>query len=177
MKLKILPKLKKRSLDINVWNYLEDYSKNKKKILNIVDKVFKSGNLILSSEVKKFEDNFSKSIGSCYGIGVNSGTDALQIALMAIGIEKNDEVITVSNTAVPTVSAIVSCCARPVFVDINEKDFLINTNLIENKINKRTKAIIPVNLYGQSANLENIIKISKVISLLSLIFVFPFFQY
>ena len=80
---------------------------------------------------------------------------------MAVGIEKNDEVITVSNTAVPTVSAIVSCCARPVFVDINEKDFLINTDLIENKINKRTKAIIPVNLYGQSANLENIIKISK----------------
>lgn len=161
MKLKILPKLKKRSLDINVWNYLEDYSKNKKKILNIVDKVFKSGNLILSSEVKKFENNFSKSIGSCYGIGVNSGTDALQIALMAVGIEKNDEVITVSNTAVPTISAIVSCSARPVFVDINEKDFLINTDLIENKINKRTKVIIPVNLYGQSANLENIIKISK----------------
>ena len=161
MKLKILPKLKKRSLDINVWNYLEDYSKNKKKILNIVDKVFKSGNLILSNEVKNFEDNFSETIGNCYGIGVNSGTDALQIALMAVGIEKNDEVITVSNTAVPTVSAIVSCSARPVFVDINEKDFLINTNLIENKINKRTKAIIPVNLYGQSANLENIIKISK----------------
>ena len=161
MKLNILPKLKKRSLDISVWNYLENYSINKKKILKIVDKVFKSGNLILSNEVKKFEDNFSKTIRTSYGIGVNSGTDALQIALMAIGIEKNDEVITVSNTAVPTVSAIVSCSARPVFVDINEKDFLINTNLIENKINKRTKAIIPVNLYGQSANLENIIKISK----------------
>ncbi len=161
MKLKILPKLKKKSLNINVWDYLKDYSKNKKKILNIVDKVFKSGNLILSNEVKNFEDNFSETIGNCYGIGVNSGTDALQIALMAVGIEKNDEVITVSNTAVPTVSAIVSCSARPVFVDINEKDFLINTNLIENKINKRTKAIIPVNLYGQSANLENIIKISK----------------
>ena len=58
MKLKILPKLKKRSLDINVWNYLEDYSKNKKKILNIVDKVFKSGNLILSSEVKNLKTIF-----------------------------------------------------------------------------------------------------------------------
>ena len=161
MKLKPSQKLKKKSLNINVWNYLEDYSKNKKNILNIVNKVFKSGNLILSNEVRNFENNFSKTIGNLYGIGVNSGTDALQIALMAIGIEKNDEVITVSNTAVPTVSAIVSCNAKPVFVDINEKDFLINTGLIEEKINKKTKAIIPVNLYGQSANFEEIIKISK----------------
>lgn len=80
---------------------------------------------------------------------------------MSLGIGKNDEVITVSNTAVPTVSAIVSCNAKPVFVDINENDFLINTNLIEEKISKKTKAIIPVNLYGQSANFNEIIKISK----------------
>lgn len=159
--MKILPKLKKKKSKINVWNYLEDYSKNRKKILEIVNKVFNSGNLILSNEVKKFENNFSRSTGNLYGIGVNSGTDALIIALMAIGVKKNDEIITVSNTAVPTVSAIVSCFAKPVFVDINEKDFLINTNLIEEKINKKTKAIIPVNLYGQSANFEEIIKISK----------------
>lgn len=159
--MKILPKLKKKSLKVSVWNYLEYYSKNKKKILNIVNKVFKSGNLILSNEVRKFENNFSKTINNYYGIGVNSGTDALQISLMSLGIKQDDEVITVSNTAVPTVSAIVSCNAKPVFVDINEKDFLINTDLIEEKINKKTKAIIPVNLYGQSANFEEIIKISK----------------
>ncbi len=159
--MKILPKLKKKSLKIKVWDYLEDYSKNKKKILSIVNKVFESGNLILSSEVRKFENNFSKTVRNSYGIGVNSGTDALQIALMSLGIKNNDEVITVSNTAVPTVSAIVSCNAKPVFVDVNESDFLINTNLIEEKINKKTRAIIPVNLYGQSANFEEIIKISK----------------
>lgn len=159
--MKILPKLKKKSLKVSVWNYLEDYSKNKKKILNIVNKVFKSGNLILSNEVRKFENNFSKTINNYYGIGVNSGTDALQISLMSLGIKQDDEVITVSNTAVPTVSAIVSCNAKPVFVDINEKDFLINTDLIEEKINNKTKAIIPVNLYGQSANFDEIIKISK----------------
>ena len=159
MKLKTSQKLKKKSLNINVWNYLEDYSKNKKNILNIVNKVFKSGNLILSNEVRHFENNFSKTIGNLYGIGVNSGTDALQIALMAIGIEKNDEVITVSNTAVPTVSAIVSCNAKPVFVDINENDFLINTDLIEEQINKKTKAIIPVNLYGQLLKFQKNIKL------------------
>lgn len=146
---------------IFVWSYLEDYSKNKKKILDLIDKVFQSGSLILSKEVTNFEKNFSKFTNNKYGIGVNSGTDALQIALMAIGIKKDDEVITVSNTAVPTVSAIVACNAKPVFIDINKQDFLINTSLIEEKINKRTKAIIPVNLYGQSANFEKIKKISQ----------------
>ena len=158
--MKTLRKLKINSSKINVWNYLEDYYNNKKKILKIIDKVFKSGNLILSTEVQNFEKNFSKFTGNSYGIGVNSGTDALQIALMSIGIQKDDEVITVSNTAVPTISAIVSCNAKPVFVDINESDFLINTNLIEEKINKKTKAIIPVNLYGQCANYQEITKIS-----------------
>ena len=158
-KLKKLQKLKKNSPKIFVWNYLEDYKKNKRQILNITSKVFGSGNLILSKEVLNFENNFSKFTQNKFGIGVNSGTDALQIALMSIGIKKGDEVLTVSNTAVPTVSAIVSCNAKPVFIDVNEKDFLINTSLIEKKITKKTKAIIPVNLYGQSANYKEIRKI------------------
>ena len=156
-----LLKSKKKFPKIFVWSYLEDYKKNKEKILKISDRVFGSGNLILSKEVLNFENNFSKFTNSNYGIGVNSGTDAIQIALMSIGIKRGDEVLTVSNTAVPTVSAIISCNARPVFVDVNEEDFLINTKLIEKKITKRTKAIIPVNLYGQSANYESIKKISK----------------
>jgi aminotransferase EvaB len=157
----MLKKSKKNYSKINVWDYLENYHKNKKIILDIVDKVFKSGNLILSKQVQRFENNFSKFTGNSFGIGVNSGTDALQIALMSLGIQRDDEIITVSNTAVPTVSAIISCNAKPIFVDINENDFLINTELIEEKINKRTKAIIPVNLYGQSANYEKIFKIAK----------------
>jgi aminotransferase EvaB len=161
MKLKQLQKSKKSSPKIFVWSYLEDYKKNKKKILEITDRVFSSGNLILSKEVINFENNFSNFTNNNFGVGVNSGTDALQIALMSIGIKKNDEVITVSNTAVPTVSAIISCNAKPIFVDVNENDFLMNALLIEQKITKKTKAIIPVNLYGQSANYELINKISK----------------
>jgi aminotransferase EvaB len=111
--------------------------------------------------VINFENNFSNFTNNNFGVGVNSGTDALQIALMSIGIKKDDEVITVSNTAVPTVSAIISCNARPIFIDVNENDFLMNASLIEQKITKKTKAIIPVNLYGQSANYELINKISK----------------
>ncbi len=159
--MKILPKLQKKFPKVFVWSYLESYKKNKKKILSLIDKVFQSGNLILSKEVLNFEKNFSTFTQNNYGIGVNSGTDALMIALMSIGVKKNDEIITVSNTAVPTVSAIAACNARPIFVDINPQDYLINTDLIEKKITKKTKAIIPVNLYGQSANYEKIRKISK----------------
>ncbi len=149
------------SSKIVVWNYLQNYKKNRKNILSIVDKVLQSGQLILSKEVENFENNFAKFTKNNFGIGVNSGTDALQIALMAIGVKQNDEVITVSNTAVPTVSAIVACGAKPIYVDINEKDFLIDISLIEEKISNKTKAIIPVNLYGQSANYEAINKIAK----------------
>ena len=159
--MKQLPKLQKKSPKVFVWSYLEDYKKNKKKILNLIDQVFQSGNLILSKEVSNFEENFSKFTNNKFGIGVNSGTDALMIALMAIGIKERDEVITVSNTAVPTVSAIVACNAKPVFVDINKDDFLMNPTLIEEKITKNTRAIIPVNLYGQSANYDEIKKIIK----------------
>ena len=161
MKLKKLQKLENKFPDIFVWTYLDEYKKHRQKILKLVDNVFKSGNLILGNKVKQFENNFANYTNNKYGIGVNSGTDAIQIALMANKIRQGDEVITVSNTAVPTVSAIVSCNAKPVFVDVNENDFLINCDLIENKINKKTKAIIPVNLYGQSADYDKINKIAK----------------
>lgn len=150
-----------KSSKIFVWNYLEEYRHNKNSILKIVDKVFQSGQLILSNEVANFENNFAKYTNTKFAVGVNSGTDALQIALMAIGIKQNDEVITVSNTAVPTVCAIVSCGAKPIYVDINKNDYLIDCSLIEKKISKKTKAIIPVNLYGQSANYFAINKIAK----------------
>lgn len=161
MKLNKLKKSKKKFPKIVVWKYIENYKINRKQILGLVDNVFKSGQLILSKEVENFEKRFASFTNNKFAIGVNSGTDALQIALMSIGIKKNDEVITVSNTAVPTISAIVSCGAIPIFVDINENDYLMNTSLIEEKITRKTKAIIPVNLYGQSANYEKINQIAK----------------
>ena len=119
---------------IDVWSYIEEYKKLRSKILNSVDKVFKSGQLILGNQVFNLEKKFSKYTSNQYGVGVNSGTDALQIILMALDIEKDDEIITTSNTAVPTVSAIVSSGAKPVFVDINDHDFLIDCEKIEKKI-------------------------------------------
>ena len=148
-------------MKIKVWDYLEEYRLLKPQILQVVNKVFSSGQLILGPNVKHFEKNFSKFINVKHGIGVNSGTDAIQISLMAANIKKDDEIITTSNTAVPTVSAIVSSGAKPVFVDIKQDDFLIDTKKIEEKITKRTKAIIPINLYGQCADYDNILKIAK----------------
>ena len=150
----------KKKIKINVWTYLDEYNLYQKQIISIVNKVFKSGNLILGKELEKFEKNFSKYIGKKYAIGVNSGTDAILIGLMSLGVKKNDEVITVSNTAVPTVSAIVSAGAIPVFVDINEDDFLMDISKLEKKITKKTKVIIPVNLYGQSVNMKELKKVA-----------------
>ena len=91
---------------------------------------------------------------------VGSGTDALIIALKSLGIKNGDEVITVANTCVPTASAIRLVGAKIKFVDIGS-DYLINPNLIEKKINKKTKAIIPVHLYGQSCEMDKICRIAK----------------
>jgi aminotransferase EvaB len=95
------------------------------------------------------------------GVGVNSGTDAIYIALAAAGVVAGDEVITVPNTAVPTVSAIQILGARPVFVDIRDDDFLMDVAQIEAAITPRTRAIVPVHLYGQCVDLDPLMAIAK----------------
>ena len=144
------------------WSYLEEYKNYRSKILKSVDKTLKSGNLFFGKELLKFEKNFIKANKLRYGVAVGSGTDALLLALRAlnIGDNRNDEVITVSNTAIPTISAIISAGAKPVFVDIGE-DYLIDPEKIQKKININTKAIIPVHLYGQPCDMKKILKIAK----------------
>ncbi len=136
------------------------FSKIQSKIDASVARVFRSGKFILGEEGVRFENGFASFIGARYGIGVNSGTDALKIALRALGIKPGDEVITVSNTAVPTISAIRETGAIPVFVDIDEY-FTIATKDIERAITKKTKAIIPVHLYGQPCAMAAVLKIAK----------------
>ena len=147
---------------IKYWSYIDEYKKYRLKILNSIDRVLKSGNLFFGKELREFEKEFIKINKLNYGVAVGSGTDAILLALKALNIGDNnkDEVITVSNTAIPTVSAIISAGAKPVFVDIG-KDYLIDTKEIKKKINKNTKAIIPVHLYGQSCNMKEILKIAK----------------
>ena len=145
---------------IKAWSYIEEYKDLRKKILKSIDKTLKSGQIFFGKELEKFEKRFIEENNLKYGVGVGSGTDALYIALLGLGIKQGDEIITVSNTAIPTVSAIEACGAKAKFVDIGS-DYLINTSNIEKHISKNTKAIIPVHLYGQSCDMEKICKIAK----------------
>lgn len=128
-------------------------SKNYKQIFNALSKVIKSDDYILGNEVARFESKFSQYIGTNYAIGVASGTDAIELSLRAVGIKAGDEVITVSHTAVGTVFAIEAIGAKPVFVDIEEDYFTIDPIKVENSITNKTKAIIAVHLYGNSADI------------------------
>jgi dTDP-4-amino-4,6-dideoxygalactose transaminase len=142
-------------------NPKEGYLSHKQEIDTAISNVLKNGMYILGSEVRSFEEEFASFIGTKYAVGVASGTDALHISLRALNLEDGDEVITVSHTAVATISAIIQAGAKPVFVDIDPEYFTIDPAKIEKAITKRTKAIIAVHIYGQTADLDPIIEIAK----------------
>jgi aminotransferase EvaB len=146
---------------IKVWDYLEEYKQEKAEVLAAIEEVLDSGWLILGQKVKSFEEAYAAYSDTKYGIGVANGTDAIFLALKALSIGAGDEVITVSNTAIPTVSAIVSTGATPVFVDINEENFLMDASQIEKVITPKTKCILPVHLFGQCADMDSINQIAK----------------
>ncbi len=144
---------------VRYWDYLPEYRRHRTEILRITDEVFSSGRLILGSRVEEFEGNFAAFCGAAFGIGVNSCTDALFLALKALDIAAGDEVITVSNTAVPTVAAIRAAGALPVFVDVESDTFLIDPALIEDAVTGKTRCILPVHLCGQAASMEPILEL------------------
>jgi dTDP-3-amino-2,3,6-trideoxy-4-keto-D-glucose/dTDP-3-amino-3,4,6-trideoxy-alpha-D-glucose/dTDP-2,6-dideoxy-D-kanosamine transaminase len=147
---------------IKVWDYLREYEARREQILAAVDETFRSGRLILGAKVSELEATFAAYCGVAQpGAGVNSGTDAIFLALKALGVESGDEVITVSNTAIPTVAAIVSAGAIPRFVDIHPDTQLMNTELLEGAITKRTKVLLPVHLYGQCVDMERVTEVAE----------------
>ncbi|MBI4801976.1 MAG: DegT/DnrJ/EryC1/StrS family aminotransferase [Elusimicrobia bacterium] len=137
------------------------YAARKDEIDRAVRTVMERGRYILGPEVEAFEAEFAAYIGVKHAIGVGSGTDALNVALRACQIVPGDEVITVSHTAVATVAAIEMAGAVPALVDINPVHYTIASDKIEAAITPRTKAIIPVHLYGQPADLDPILEIAK----------------
>ena len=145
---------------IKFWSYKEEYNGIRKKILKNIDNTLSKGNIFFGEQIKKLEKNFAKRYKSKYGIAVGSGTDALAISLLALNLKKGDEVITAANTAIPTISAIILAGAKPRLVDVGE-DYLIDHKKIVNSINKNTKAIIPVHLYGHPCDMKNILNIAK----------------
>ena len=145
---------------IKFWTYRNEYKLIKKKLHLSLDNVLNSGTLFFGKQLERFENNFIKINKLAYGTSVKTGTDALIISLMALGIKRGDEVITVANTAIPTISAIKFLQAKIKLVDVGE-DYLIDVTKIERLITKKTKVIIPVHLYGQSCEMSKIIDIAK----------------
>lgn len=125
-------------------------------ILEAVKRVLDSNRLILGPETEAFEHEFARFVGAKHCIGVSSGTTALHLALLALGIGPGDEVITVSNTCAPTIAAIELTGATPVFVDVREADLMLDTELLGAALTARTKCLLPVHLWGQSVDLESV---------------------
>ena len=136
------------------------YKEERREILKAIDNVLSKGNLIMTEEVFKFEKEICQYTNSKYCSSLNSGTDALMMALWASGIKKGDEVITTSKSFIATIGAIVHVGAVPILVDVSE-DLNINVNLIEKKITKKTKAIVPVHWTGRMCDMDQLIHLSK----------------
>jgi dTDP-4-amino-4,6-dideoxygalactose transaminase len=137
------------------------YGNIKDEINAAVSKVLENTQFILGDEVTAFEKEFAAYCDADYGIAVNTGTSALHLALLAAGIGAGDEVITIPFTFVATVAAICYTGATPVFVDIDPVSYTIDVTQIEAAITERTKAILPVHLYGQPADMEPILEIAR----------------
>ena len=150
---------KNNSLKIN-HSYLVEQFSDYSEIFKKIEKVVKKGDYTLGQKVDECEKNFAKRTGSKFAISVGNGTDALFLALKAMNIGKNDEVITTPFTFIATVGSIVTAGAKPVFVDIKE-DYNIDENKIESAITNKTKAIMPVHWAGRPCNLEKIKLIAR----------------
>ncbi|TDD63483.1 DegT/DnrJ/EryC1/StrS family aminotransferase [Kribbella antibiotica] len=136
-----------------VWDYRAEYEAERLDLLDAVETVFNSGQLVLGASVRGFETEFAAYHGAGYCVGVDNGTNAIKLGLQALGVGPGDEVITVSNTAAPTVVAIDGTGATPVFVDVRADDFLMDTSQVAAAITERTKCLLPVHLYGQCVDM------------------------
>ena len=141
---------------IQVWDYRAEYEAEREDILAAVDQVARSGRLILGESVRNFERKLAEYCGAGHGVGVGSGTDALELALRALDMQPGDEVITTSNTAIPTVSAIVTAGGTPRFVDIERETYLMDVSQLDAAITERTRCIIPVHLFGQCVAMDRV---------------------
>ena len=142
-----------------------DFKEQNRLIKDEVDvgfkKVFEKGDYILGEQAKLFEESFAKFCEVQYGVGVNSGTDALHLALVALDIKEGDEVILPTHTFIATALCVSFCRAKPVFVDVEPDTYNIDPKAFQAAITKKTKAVIPVHIYGQPANMDEIIAIAR----------------
>ncbi|MBB5112652.1 DegT/DnrJ/EryC1/StrS family aminotransferase [Micromonospora echinospora] len=143
-------------MTVGVWNYLAEYASEREDVLGAVEQVFSSGRLVLGESVRGFEREFAAYHGVPHCVGVANGTDAISLALWALGVRPGDEVVTVANTAAPTVLAIDAVGAVPVFVDVDEATCLMRVDQVADAITARTRVLLPVHLYGQCVEMASL---------------------
>ena len=148
-------------MNIDFANLKETYKEHKEEFDKALMNVMDNCNFILGKELNEFEERMKKYLNVKFAFGTSSGTDALLVALLALGIKNGDEIITSPFTFIATSETIALLGAKPVFVDIDEKTYNIDINKIEEKINSKTKAILPISLYGQISDIDEINKIAK----------------
>ncbi|MFI1169807.1 DegT/DnrJ/EryC1/StrS family aminotransferase [Streptomyces sp. NPDC020801] len=136
-----------------VWDYLHEYQDERDDVLDAVETVLRSGQLVLGRSVRGFEEEFAAYHAVRHCVGVDNGTNAIKLGLQACGVGPGDEVITVSNTAAPTVVAIDSVGATPVFVDVDADTCLMDTDQAAAAVTPRTRCLLPVHLFGQCADM------------------------
>jgi len=146
---------------VGFYGHVRQYHNLQKEIDAAIHEVLESGTYVLGPKVKQFEQELAAYMHMKEAVGLNSGTDALLLPLLAMGIGPGDEVITTSNTFFATAEAIWLAGATPVFVDIDPKTCNIDVDLLEAAVSPRTKAIIPVHLYGQPAKMREVAKVAK----------------
>lgn len=147
-------------MKVSFVGYKQQYQSLKSEIDAAITDVLSRGDLILRKDTDDFERRLAEFVGTKYAIGLNSGTDALFLSLLALGIGKGDEVITVSHTFVASIAAIAQVGATPVLVEVGS-DFVMDTNKIEQAITDKTKAIIPVHLNGRMCDMDKVAEIAK----------------
>src|SRR6266536_3324820 len=133
----------------------------REELIAVIQEVIDNSAFAGGPYVARFEQDFAPFCGTSHAIGVGNGTDALWLTLLALGVGAGDEVITVPMTFMATAEAISFCGAKPVFVDIDERTYTLDPSLLERAIGPRTKAIIPVHLFGQTADMDPILEIAR----------------
>jgi dTDP-4-amino-4,6-dideoxygalactose transaminase len=143
------------------FDYRPEYRRLREELDAAWRRVLESGRLVLGPEVEAFEAEFAAWLGVAHGVGTNSGTDALILALRALGIGPGDEVITVANAGVPTVAAVRAVGAFPRLVDVDPRGLLLDPARLAAAATPRTRCVIPVHLYGQAAPLDEVLGFAR----------------
>jgi len=148
-------------LEVKFFDPLRQYISIENEINDAISSVLNGGKYILAENVESFERELAQYLGVKYAVGVASGTEAIQLALMSLGVGRGDEVITVPNTAVPTVSAVSLAGATPVLCDIDPLTLTIDVEKVKDRISKNTRAILPVHLYGIPVDMNRLLAIAE----------------